>query len=514
MSLSQLFVVLLVAVRCQHSSQQMMYEGQNKYETTEFTSNSKNTEDISTLADSEQLLNLQIVSEVPVSPPIDSAVSLTVDSAACPTYHDAVSQTVDDAVSQTVDNALSPTVDNAVSPIVDNTIRWANDSSTRNSVVATTRAAEVDSSNIPGTTEESKTLENQTKSLITYAAKKALSQFTTFKVGKAINRYTQPVICIVGVVGNTISMLVMFQSHNRHTSFGIYLGTLALSDTLVLCTSTALWLVRLLSSSPLQDLECQIRAWVINALQMNGYFLILSLTVDRLIAVRFPLKAVVWCSARRAKLVVGVISLIVWPLNVPFYILNHVENKNICTLGTSGSVISFVFPWIAIFVGFVVPFVSLVSMNGVIVVVILSRRRSRLTYAPGRRQCDAADAIEMSESTTSSSKQDLPQKQSSNTIHIHSKPMTSRDRNAIVTLLLVSFTFLFLVAPHYIHMVLFSVTDMTSTPALHADYTLYFNIKIKLYFLNNACNFFLYCMSGTKFRNDVVKLFRGKVFTG
>ena len=220
-----------------------------------------------------------------------------------------------------------------------------------------------------------------------------------------------------------------------------------------------------LSSSPLQDLECQIRAWVINALQMNGYFLILSLTVDRLIAVRFPLKAVVWCSAIRAKLVVGVISLIVWPLNVPFYIFNHVENKNICTLGTSGSVIYFVFPWIAIFVGFVVPFVSLVSMNAVIVVVILSRRRSRLTYAPGRRQCDAADAIEMSESTTSSSKQDLPQKHSSDTIHIHSKPLTSRDRNAIVTLLLVSFTFLFLVAPHYINMVLFSVIDMMSTPA-------------------------------------------------
>ena len=503
MSLARLCIVLLVADHCQNGWQQVVFEVQNKRETTDVTTNSKNADEVSSLYDLNTSPNLRRVSDVSVSPSVDDTVSPTIYRSVCPNADNAVNPNVDDtyAVMTTAPNGL---------------IQWTNDRPTRNSFVASTHDAEADRSNNPGTTEERITLENQTNNLITYAPKnetylQAISKFTAFKLGKAINKYTQPVIVIVGVVGNTLSMLVMFQPHNRHTSFGVYLGILALSDTLVLCTSTSLWLVRLMSSSPLRDLECQIRAWVINALQMNGYFLIFSLTLDRLIAVRFPLKAVVWCSAIRAKLVAGVLWVIVWPLNVPFYIYNHVENKNICTLGTTGSVISFVFPWIAIFVGFVVPFVSLVSMNAVIMVVILSRRRSRLTYAPGRKR-DAAEAIEMSESTTGSSKQDHPQHQSSDTREIHSKPMTSRDRNAIITLLLVSITFLFLVTPHYIHMALFSVTDMTSTPALHADYTLFFNIKMKLYFLNNSCNFFLYCLSGTKFRNDVVRLFRGKVF--
>ena len=434
MSLARLCIVLLVADHCQNGWQQVVFEVQNKRETTDVTTNSKKSEEVSTLPTSKGLSNIQRVgiSDISVSPTVDDTVSPTIYKSVCPTVGNAVNPNVDDtyAAMTTPPNGL---------------IQWTNDGSTRNSVVASTQAGEADRSTHPGTTEERITLENQTNNLITYAPKnetylQAISKFTAFKLGKAINKYTQPVIVIVGVVGNTLSMLVMFQPHNRHTSFGVYLGILALSDTLVLCTSTSFWLVRLMSSSRLRDLECQIGAWVINALQMNGYFLIFSLTLDRLIAVRFPLKAVVWCSAIRAKLVAGLLWVIVWPLNVPFYIYNHVENKNICTLGTTGSVMSFVFPWIAIFVGFVVPFVSLVSMNVVIMVVILSRRRSRLTYAPGRKR-DAAEAIEMSESTTGSSKQDHPQHQSSDTRQIHSKPMTSRDRNAIITLLLVSITF-------------------------------------------------------------------------
>ena len=314
MSLTQQFVFLLVAVHCQHSWQQMMYEAQHKHETTEFTTNSKNSEEVSTLPDSKGLSNLRSVSDDSISPTVDNAVSPTIYKSVCPTVGNAVTRNVDDtyAAMTTTPNGLT---------------QWTNEGSTRKRVVTSTQAAETDCSTNPGTTEERNIRDNQTNCLIAYVPKnethlQAISKFTAFKLGKASNKYTQPVIFIVGVVGNTISMLVMIQRHHRHTSFGIYLGILALSDTLVLCTSTSYWLVRLMSSSPLRDLECQIRAWVINALQMNGYFLIVSLTFDRLIAVRFPLKAVVWCSARRAKLVAGVLWVIVWPLNVPFYIIN------------------------------------------------------------------------------------------------------------------------------------------------------------------------------------------------
>ena len=352
-----------------------------------------------------------------------------------------------------------------------------------------------------------------TTSATTKDSQLALSDYMSYRIGKSINKYAQPVIAVVGIVGNTISMLVMFQPHNRHTSFGVYLGTLALSDTLVLCISTSFWFAALLSTSPLRDIDCKVHGYMVNSLQMNGFFLILGFTFDRLMAVRFPLTAVTWCNSRRARFVSVVTFMATWVVNVPYFIYNHVENNNICSMGTAGSVMSFVFPWIAVFLGLVVPFVSLISMNLVIIFAIVNRRRQIAKYAPGRR-CEDANAVEMSEPSASSS-QNNPHNQSRDNRRILPTQMTPRDRNAIVTLFLVSFTFLLFVTPHFVKLTLFSMANLsTSTLSPQADYTLMFQVTRKLYFTNNACNFFLYCLSGTRFRNDVAKLFLGKTCTG
>ena len=108
----------------------------------------------------------------------------------------------------------------------------------------------------PEVSEETNTQESNnihTTSAANSEMRRKLSDYMATKVGNAINRYAQPVIFTVGVVGNMISMLVMFQRHNRHTSFGIYFGVLALSDTLVLGTSTAFWLVVAATGCQLQN---------------------------------------------------------------------------------------------------------------------------------------------------------------------------------------------------------------------------------------------------------------------
>ena len=37
---------------------------------------------------------------------------------------------------------------------------------------------------------------------------------------------------------------------------------------------------------------------------------------------------------------------------------------------------------------------------------------------------------------------------------------------------------------------------------------MFYEIVVKLYFTNNAINFFLYVISGQKFRNDLINLFK------
>ena len=404
-----------------------------------------------------------------------------------------------------------------------------------------------------------------------------LSDYMSYRIGEVIKIYAFPPIAVVGIVGNSISMLVMFQRDNRRTSFGVYVGVLAISDTLVLCIKFTNWLVRVLRSSPLRDVDCKVMAYLITALHMNGFFIIAGFTFDRLMAVRYPFKAMVWCTARRAKIVICIGCAVAFLLTVPFVILNHVEN-NVCAMGTPGSVASVVYPLLAVFFGLVVPFISLTSMNAVIIIGIRKRLQFRSKYAPDGSGSSAVEATEMSESATCCSQvppqiqsvtcsgqvppqnqsvmcsgqvppqnqsvtcsgqipeqnqsvtcsgqvppqnqsvtcsgQEPRQIQSRDNRKIHSTPMTARDRNAIVVLLVVSVAFLLLVAPYFLRIALFSMTNRTRTMSVNADYMLFFQLSQKLYYANNACNFFLYCMSGTKFRNDVVRLFRGKSFAG
>ena len=336
------------------------------------------------------------------------------------------------------------------------------------------------------------------------------SVYMSYTIVKAINKYAQPTIAAVGVAGNTMSMCVMFQHSNRRTSFGIYLGLLAVSDTLALCTSMVFWLMRMFHFSPLRDIDCQIRGWLINSLQMNGLFLILTVTFDRVVAVRFPLKATAWCTARHAKLVSAVIFAVAWLVNSPFYVYNRVKNGDICAMGTSGSTVSFVYPWISVTVCLVIPLVLLVSMNAVIVVALRNRLRGRATYDLDRNS-HGLESIEMSENSESTSHFS---EQIYSKGHKHLPPISSRDRNAIVTLFLISFTFLLFVTPHFVHIATFSINHLRLTPSQHADYTLFFQISRQLYSMNNACNFFLFCLSGTKFRKDLVRLFHCRSNTG
>jgi len=387
------------------------------------------------------------------------------------------------------------------------TVKWMNVSVTTNSYVEESQAPIIASDKTLDRANASRTNATRTNNwncqvnaTFTTTNETQVSSIIT----RTIRQFAKPITAIVGVVGNTISILVMFQRNNRNTSLGIYLGILAVSDTLVLCVSTAYWSLYV-SSTPLRDIDCQIRGWLTNSLQMFGFCIILGLTSDRLIAVRFPLKAAVWCVAKRAKLICGSTFAVVWLLNAPFAVYNHVESCNICSMGTPGSVVSFVYPWVTVCVGLVIPFVLLVSMN-VIIAMGIRNRLQHSKYIPNIKR-DNSETTGMRDYQAYSS-EESQQNSSRNDLMI--TPMSPKDRNAIVTLFLVSFTFLVLVTPHFVHVALYSMTSQATTTSQQVNYKLFFQISRLLYTMNHACNFFLYCISGAKFRNEVVRLFRPK----
>ena len=86
--------------------------------------------------------------------------------------------------------------------------------------------------------------------------------------------------------------------------------------------------------------------------------------------------------------------------------------------------------------------------------------------------------------------------------------MKNAEMQIFVTLLLVTFEFLILTTPGYMMLLYTMLFDYTKTSKAFAGYYLFYHIGQKTYYTNNAINFFLYVISGQKFRTDLINLFR------
>ena len=82
------------------------------------------------------------------------------------------------------------------------------------------------------------------------------------------------------------------------------------------------------------------------------------------------------------------------------------------------------------------------------------------------------------------------------------------EKQIFAILLLVAFSFFILVTPLYAFSLYSMLFDYTKSPERFSGFYLFNHIIQKMYFTNNAINFFLYVISGHKFRNDLLGLFR------
>ena len=84
--------------------------------------------------------------------------------------------------------------------------------------------------------------------------------------------------------------------------------------------------------------------------------------------------------------------------------------------------------------------------------------------------------------------------------------------NVYVTLLLVTFAFLILTTPGTIILLYIVQVDIDTSPKAYANFFFLESFTEKLYYTNCGINFFLYVISGRKFRKDLLNLFKCRNF--
>ncbi len=221
---------------------------------------------------------------------------------------------------------------------------------------------------------------------------------------------------------------------------------------------------------------CSIRILVVFGSALCGVLIILAMTFDRFYGIIRPHKASSFNTVKRAKITCLIIIIFSTLYNVPHIFLT-LERGYDCVPYGRGIMYAYgeVYYWSSFVLNFSFPFVALLIMNSFIIHTIRSRRS-------------------LTGLTTQSQRSDKG-----------TKPKSS-DSQVFAILLLVTFSFLFLTTPTYMLFLFQMIMDFTKTPELFAGWHIFFGLAQKLFFTNNGINFFLYILSGTKFRNDFRQL--------
>ena len=226
---------------------------------------------------------------------------------------------------------------------------------------------------------------------------------------------------------------------------------------------------------PSQLWYCSYLNFAVHAIVYISNLLILNMTFERFYSIIRPHKAASFNTVKRSKFTIVFIVMFSFLFNIPHWFISGNMGKICLTNVISTNTLHGKFYyWLSEILYVILPFILLLIMNGVIIHTL--RQRSNLNIGQGHSEGNAR-------------KDKHP------------------ERQIYTMLLLVTFGFLILTTPAK-SLVFYMNSYSSNTPYYYAGLYLFYQIGEKTFYTNHGINFFLYVMSGQKFRHDLVILFK------
>ena len=299
-----------------------------------------------------------------------------------------------------------------------------------------------------------------------------------FDVSANLWRYGWPPLCMMGLVGNTLVLLVLRRDGLVRTSANVYLSALAVGDSLVLMVASVAmypgvaWGWWFDSTS---RLACHVTWPVLFTLVNASTWFIVAFTVERCVVVRSPLRRL--STPRNAGLCCGSLLVLAFVKNMDLFFIYDLA------VGTdSDDAICFILLRYRDYMNNYKSMINFVTSCAIpIVIVIVCNWAIIRTLRRDLVQTTARDSIV---------------------------------RHTTVMCLAVSFAFIACVAPVHV----FYVTIPNWQMSLQDQYDVLGSLHL-LRYANHAVNFFLYSLTGAHFRCELVALShrcfqRGRVTAG
>ena len=234
---------------------------------------------------------------------------------------------------------------------------------------------------------------------------------------------------------------------------------------------------------PNQFWYCTVTMMIFFTASLCSTLFIMNMTFDRFYSIIKPHKAASFNTTKRAKSCIVCIVIFSILFNIPHFFVTSYDGPLCLPFGDVVAMANWYsqfYYWVSFTIQFVFPFVSLLVMNSVIIHTL----RKRLKF-------QKENEIQKSFQT-------------------EGEKGKSSEAQVYAILLLVTFAFLILVTPGYIFFILNLVIDFMASPLIYSGFILFSSTAQKLVYTNHGINFFLYVISGQKFRTDLKRLFRLK----
>ncbi|XP_016933829.3 thyrotropin-releasing hormone receptor [Drosophila suzukii] len=189
-----------------------------------------------------------------------------------------------------------------------------------------------------------------------------------FYIGHFLHHYYIPVLCCTGSIGNILSVFVFFRTKLRKLSSSFYLAALAVSDTCFLVGLFVQWLNFLDLDVYNRNYFCQFFTFFSYLASFCSVWFVVAFTVERFIAVIYPLKRQTMCTVRRAKIVLFCLTIVGCLHCLPYIVIAKPVfmqklNTTICDLNAEYKEQLALFNYWDSIVVYAVPFTTIAVLN-------------------------------------------------------------------------------------------------------------------------------------------------------
>lgn len=187
--------------------------------------------------------------------------------------------------------------------------------------------------------------------------------------------YYTPILVVIGIIGNCLTILVFCKTKLRKLSSSYYLVALAFSDTIFLITLSIVWLKLLTVDIFNKHGFCQIMVYLSSVCSFLSVWLVMAFTFERFVAVKYPFLRQSICTTERAKctiIVLVFIALILFSPLIIFSTIINVDGNNICAIDFQWSQTANIFNYIDFLITYIIPVAMIIYLNFSISRTILS----------------------------------------------------------------------------------------------------------------------------------------------